>query len=180
MKPIRVRARRATPEVMAELEAKGMLRRVQAPEHARRVGQEDQVVERIEAAAEGTGPWQMLVVACNRTRLQRLAAHSDIESWLFIADPASKPLLYVVAACSTETFQRKVAEGRLTADDLVVLDLRPNDPATSFFTVPAGVLHEELTYPGPGPAPVFYVPEPSVMSHTQVGLDGYEITIDPP
>ena len=61
MKPIRVRARRATPEVMAELESRGMLRRVQAPEHARRVGQEDQVVERIEAAA-----------------IQRCAARADI------------------------------------------------------------------------------------------------------
>ncbi len=179
MKQIRLTARRATPQLMNEMESKGLLRRLWPSEKARTVPQGEQVVERVELANEGTGPWQMLVVACNRTRLDHLAAHGDIESWLFFADPSSKPLLYVVAACGMAEFQAKAADGRLSADDFIVLELRPNDPATSYFTVPGGVLHDELTYPGSGPAPIFHVPEPSRMSHVNVDLSGYDFEIVP-
>lgn len=177
MHHLRLQARRATPALMAELEQKGLLRRLVPSERARQVPEGEQVVERVELAAEGTGPWQMLVVACNRTKLDRLAAHGDAESWLFFADPASKPLLYIVATCGVPEFKRKLAAGTLSEEDIVVLELRPNDPQTSYFTVPGGVLHDELTYPGTGPAPIFYVPEPSRMGHEEIPLTGYTIEI---
>jgi len=110
---------------------------------------------------------------------RRLPPHGDIESWLYFADPRSKPLLYVVATCPLAEFQRKVTDGSLAAADFVVLEIRPNDPATSYFTVPGGVLHDELTYPGPGPGAIFFVPEPSRMGHTEVKLTGYEFEITP-
>lgn len=179
MKTIRLKARRATPEVMADLEARGLLRRCVPSEKARNVAENDQVVERPEIAAEGTGPWQLLVVACNRSRLDHLAAHGDIESWLFFADPESKPLLYVVATCEGDEFMQKAKDGTLTADDLFVLQLHPNDPQTSYFTVPTNVLHDELTLPGPGQAPIFWVPEPSRMAHTEVPLTDYAFEIEP-
>ncbi|MBP7934383.1 MAG: hypothetical protein KA354_07010 [Phycisphaerae bacterium] len=180
MKRITLHAHKATPESMADLEKRGGLRRLVPSEKARTVRENDQVVERVELAAEGTGPWQMLVVACNRTKLDHLAAHGDAESWLFFADPASKPLLYVLGTCPVAEFQAKTAEGRLTADDLFILELQPNDPETSYFTVPGGVLHDELTYPGPGLGPIFYVPEPSRMEHTRIPLDAYDFEILPP
>jgi len=176
---IRLQARRATPELMADLERRGLLRRLIPSPRCCSVPEGQQVVERVELAAEGTGPWQLLVVACNRTKLDHLAAHGDAESWLFFADPESKPLLYVVATCGVDEFRAKVQQGRLTADDIVVLELRPNDPATSYFTVPGGVLHDELTYPGPGRGPIFYVPEPSRMGHTEIPLTDHEFEIVP-
>jgi hypothetical protein len=179
MKRIRLQAQRATPELLAQLEMRGLLRVLKPSAKARAVQEGDQVVERVEIAGAGTGPWQMLVVACHRTKLDHLAAHGDIESWLYFADPASKPLLYVVATCPLAEFQRKVADGSLSAGDFVVLEVRPNDPATSFFTVPGGVLHDELTYPGPGPGAIFFVPEPSRMGHTAVPLTGYAFEIVP-
>ncbi len=177
MKRIRLQAQRATPELLAQMEARGLLRVLKPSDKARAVKEGDQVVERVEIAAEGTGPWQMLVVACNRTKLDHLAAHGDIESWLYFADPASKPLLYVVVTCSLAEFQRKVADDSLSAGDFIVLEVRPNDPATSYFTVPGGVLHDELTYPGPGRGAIFFVPEPSRMGHTEVKLTAYEFEI---
>lgn len=179
MKRIRLYAKRATPALVAELEARGLLRRLCPSEKARSAAREAKVCERVELAAEGSGPWQMLAVACNRSQLDRLAAHSDIESWLFFADPASKPLLYVAATCPLAEFQAKATAGRLTPEDFVILELRPNDPETSYFTVPGGVLHDELTYPGPGLAPIFFVPEPSRMEHTPVSLADYEFEIVP-
>jgi len=179
MPTLKLQAQKATPVLMQELEAAGLLRLLTPSERARQVPEGEQVVERVELAGEGTGPWQMLVVACNRQQLTYLAAHGDIESWLFWGDPGSKPLLYVVARCGIDAFKQKVAEQTLSADDFVALELRPNDPATSYFTVPAGVLHDELTYPGPRPAPVFFVPEPSVMGHEQVDLAGYEVEVFP-
>jgi hypothetical protein len=179
MQRIRLQAQRATAALMEDLERRGLLRRLVPSEAARSVPETQQVVERVELAAEGTGPWQMLVVACNRTRLNHLAAHGDIESWLFFADPASKPLLYVVATCGLDEFRAKAAAGTLSATDFIVLELRPNDPATSYFTVPGGVLHDELTYSGPGRVPIFWVPEPSRMGHTEVPLTQYEIEIAP-
>lgn len=179
MRTILIPAVRATPQIMDRAQTRGLLRRLVPSEHARRVPPGQQVVERVELAAENTGPWQMLVVACNRSRLTYLAAHSDAESWLFFADPNCKPLFYVVAACPAEEFRAKAADGRLAADDFFTIELRPNDPHTSFFTVPPGVLHDELTHDGPGPAPVFYVPEPSRMDNTRVDLSGYDIRVLP-
>jgi hypothetical protein len=177
MRSIRLQAQRATPELMQELEQRGLLRRLVPSGEAVGVMEGRQVVERVELAAEGTGPWQMLVVACNRAKLTYLAAHGDAECWLFFGAPDTKPLLYVVATCPLAEFREKAAAGTLTAADFVVLELRPNDPQTSYFTVPGGVLHDELTYPGPGAGPIFWVPEPSVMEHTRVELDGYEIQV---
>jgi hypothetical protein len=177
MKRIQLQAQRATPAVMADLESRGLLRRLQPTPRAKVVPENEQVVERVELAAEGTGPWQMLVVACNRNKLTCMSAHGDAESWLFFADPASKPLLYMLGTCPVAEFQAKAAAGQLSPADFFVLELRPNDPQTSFFTVPGGVLHDELTYPGPGPAPVFYVPEPSRMGHTEIPLRDYDISI---
>jgi len=178
MKRIELRALRATPARMDELEAKGLLRRLRPSEAAVAVKEGEDLVETVERGQEKYGPWQMLSVACNRTRLEYLAAHSDIESWLyFSAAPSSKPLLYVVATCPAEAFRDKAAQGTLTADDICVLEIMPNDPETSFFTVPGEVLHDELTFPGPGVAPVFFVPEASQMVHSRVSLDDYEIVI---
>ena len=178
MKRIEIRARRATVELMDQMEKRGLLRRLRPSGACLSVNEGDQVVEQVELAKKGTGPWQMLAVACNRVKLDHLAAHSDIESWLFFsAEPTMKPLLYVVAACRAEEFERKVNDGSLSADDLIALELSPNDPETSFFTVPGGVMHDELTYPGPGTGPVFFVPEPSEMAHRSVSLESYDITI---
>jgi hypothetical protein len=177
--PIRLKGQHATPEILAQLEARGWLRRLRPSDRARAVPPGEQVVETVELAAEGTGPWQMLAVACNRSKLTYLAMHSDAECWLFFADPASKPLLYIVATCSAEEFQAKAESGRLSAADFFVLQMRPNDPQTSYFTVPGGVLHDELTLPGPLPAPIFFVPEPSRMEHTRVPLAELEIEIEP-
>jgi hypothetical protein len=179
MTTILLQAQRATPELMADLERRGLLRRLVPTAKASSVPEGKQVVERVELAAEGTGPWQMLVVACNRTKLDHLAAHGDIESWLYFADPASKPLLYIVATCGVDELKAKIAGGRLTAADIIVLEVRPNDPQTSYFTVPGGVLHDELTHPGPGRGPIFWVPEPSRMGHEEIKLDGYDIQIVP-
>ncbi len=180
MKRITLQAHKATPALMENLEQRGLLRRLVPSAKARSVKENDQVVERVELAADGTGPWQMLVVACNRSKLTYLAAHSDAESWLFFADPASKPLLYVIGTCPPAEFEQKAAAGRLSAADFVVLELRPNDPQTSYFTVPGGVLHDELTYAGRGRAPIFHVPEPSQMGHTKIPLDQYDFEILPP
>lgn len=177
MKAITLRAVRGTAEVMADMEGRGLLRRLVPSVAAVAVRAGEQVVERVELAQERSGAWQMLVVACNRHRLTYLASHSDIESWLFFADPACKPLLYVVAACGAGEFARKTEAGSLSAEDFIALELSPNDPQTSYFTVPAGVLHDELTYQEPGRAPVFFVPEPSRMEHARVELSGYEIRV---
>jgi hypothetical protein len=178
MRQLRIPAQAARPHLIAQMEAKGLLRRLKPSAAALAVKEGDQLVEVVELARDGFGPWQMLAVACNRTKLDHLAAHSDIESWLyFSADPASKPLLYVVATCPADEFRAKAAAGTLAADDFIALEIQPNDPEAGFFTVPGGVLHDELTYPGPGVGPVFFVPESSRMTHLSVPLDRYAIQI---
>lgn len=181
MKKIEITAVKATPKLMENMENNGLLRRLKPSKACLTVPEGEQVVERVELAGKGTGPWQMLAVACNRVKLDHLAAHGDIESWLYwSAEPSSKPLLYVVATCPSNEFEKKANEGNLTSEDFIALELQPNDPETSYFTVPGGVFHDELTYPGPGVGPVFYVPEPSEMNHKSVPLTKYDIVIYKP
>jgi hypothetical protein len=178
MKLIEIKARSAAPELMDRMEEQGLLRRLRPSGACLSVTEGEQLVEQVELAEKGTGPWQMLAVACNRVKLDHLAAHGDAESWLFFsAEPTVKPLLYVVATCRVEQFEKRVEDGTLSADDFIALELSPNDPETSFFTVPGGVMHDELTYQGSGTAPVFFVPEPSEMAHRSVSLEGYDVVI---
>ncbi len=178
MKRIEIRAEKATPELMEQMEKQGLLRRLKPSKACLSVNEGDQVVEQVELAKKDSGTWQMLAVACNRFKLDHLAVHSDIESWLFFsADPTTKPLLYVVATCPAEEFERKAKDGTLNSGDFIALEIQPNDQQTSFFTVPGGVFHDELTYPGAGVGPVFFVPEPSEMSHKSVSLDNYDIEV---
>jgi hypothetical protein len=179
MPELRVQARRATPQLMAELEKKGLLRRLRPSERAKAAREGDHVVERIELAAEDTGPWQMLAVTCHRIRLEFMTTHADAESWIFCDAPNVKPLLYVVSPLPEAEFERRVRANELTPDDILAIELRPNDPETSFFTVPGGVVHDEQTYRGPGRAPTFYVPEPSRMGYNKIVLDGYDVEIVP-
>ena len=179
MKKIEITAVKATPKLMDEMEKKGLLRKLKPSKACLTVPEGEQVVERVELAGKGTGPWQMLAVACNRVKLDHLAAHGDIESWLYwSAEPSSKPLLYVVATCPSDEFEKKANEGKLTAKDFIALELLPNNAETSYFTVPGGVFHDELTYPGPGVGPVLYVPEPSEMGHKSVSLKDYDFVIN--
>jgi len=109
---LELRAQKATPALLAAMEEKGLLRRIQPPATTLEVPRGGQVVEQIEIGKEEFGPWQMLAVACNRTRLDHLAAHADAESWLYFSTrPNSKPLLYVVATCSADEFQTKLRDG---------------------------------------------------------------------
>ncbi len=171
-------AQKATRELISSMQARGLLRAIQPSAGALATPEGQQLVERLESGRDESGPWQLLSVACHRTRLDHLTAHSDAESWLyFSALPACKPLLYVVATCPLDAFQAKASTGKLSPADLIVLEIRPNDPTTSFFTVPGGIPHDELTYAGPGVGPVFFVPEPSRMTHTKVDLSAYQITI---
>jgi hypothetical protein len=165
---------------MADLEKRKLLRRLRPSERARHSQEGDHVVERLEMAAEDTGPWQLLAVTCHRVRLEYMTTHGDAESWIFAAAPNSKPLLYIVSPLSEDAFKAKLSEHTLTGDDFLAIELRPNDPETSFFTVPTGVVHDELTYSGPGPAPTFYVPEPSRMSYCKMMLDGYDVELARP
>ena len=83
-----------------------------------------------------------------------------------------------VALCMREEFNDKVATGRLTAADFVMIECRYNDPETSFFVMRAGVPHGEAIVPAPGkPAPSFYVTESRDLPLDIIDLRKYRLRV---
>jgi hypothetical protein len=59
------------------------------------------------------------------------------------------------------------------------LEMVFNDPRLSFFTMNAFTPHCEWTVPGPGPASVFFVTEPSDLGIQSIDMGDYALKIAP-
>ncbi len=168
-----------TPEVMQMLEDKGLIIRLCPSHHAFELQSEDCETKDIYVSDEKYGPHKIIVVVVDRTAFTAFGTHPDNEEFLLIGgDPAEKKMYLLVALCKKEEFEAKVRENRLTAEDLVCLDCKYNDPEVSFFTMLKDVPHGEATKDEPKKPASFYVTEPNDMGLDAVDFGAYDIVID--
>ena len=149
-----------TPELMADLERRGLIIRLRPGAHDLAARPGETLGESIYESAGRYGPHKLIAVTVNRAEFAAFGTHPDNEEFLLLGNPDSQPLYLAVALCLREEFEDKVKSGRLTAADLVMIECRYNDPEVSFFVMRAGVPHGEAVMPAAGkPAPSFYVTE---------------------
>jgi hypothetical protein len=105
---------------------------------------------------------------------------------VFLADSEKKarPLFFVFALDTRETYLRKLSAGKVTAKDYRVFRAPMNDPSFLGFTVHAGTVHCELTdRRGPREIyPSFFVLEPRALSvnHTKEESHGVHLSLAVP
>ncbi len=177
---IELQPRLMTAEVMAELEQRGLILRLYPGGHAAEVGPNEACSRDLYSSDEQYGPHKLIVATINSVDADKyFGDHADNEEFLFIGDPATRPLYLVVALHKRAQFEAKVRNQTLSADDFVALRVRFNDPHASFFTMLKEVPHGEVTVAGPGTPASFYVTEPRDVTIRPFELGGYTLTVLP-
>ena len=135
-------------------------------------------VETLYSSAPRYGAHTLLCVGKRNTAIQ-LTVHPDNEEIILLKPERQtyKPLYLIVALSARQLLERKAGSGTLGARDFMVLELKYNDPSLCIFTVCKGTPHCEITCPGPGQHPVFFVTEPRKMPGSRIPLPGYKLQL---
>ena len=83
----------------------------------------------------------------------------------------------VLSLLKKGAFLKALSGGTLSAKDLTAVKLCYNDPDTMIFTILKNTVHCEITDPGPGRHPVFFVTEPSRLAMNQIWPKNYRFDI---
>ncbi len=174
-----LKARPVTEEAMSILEERGLLQRLLPPAEVLDAAEGTVAVEYVYVADARYGAHMLICAGFNRSTVE-LAIHPEREEFLLINEGREqKPLILVIALHPEMELRRLVAVGKLTADDFWALEMKFNDPRLSFFTMNAFTPHCEWTVPGPGPASVFFVTEPSDLGVQPIDMGDYALQIAP-
>ena len=178
MKSIDLKPAVFTPAVMRRLEKLGLVRAFRPTPRSLHVREGSCVVDKVYSTAARFGTHKLICVGKNETRIG-LTAHPDNED-LILINPGGykfKPLYLILGLDSPKNLARKARLGLLGGRDLLALRLRYDDPKTCAFTILSNTPHCEVTLPGPGRAPVFFVTEPSDLKMSAVILPGCRFRI---
>ncbi|MBN1493971.1 MAG: hypothetical protein JW938_07480 [Candidatus Omnitrophica bacterium] len=170
MKTITLQPQRLTKNDLLDLEVRGLVRTIRPP-HAITIKPEVDMVTPLYVCDERSGPHQLICVRKNQTTV-RLTRHSDNEEVIFLNphEARYRPLYLVIAYHSYDVLQEKAHAGTLSQEDFRAFTIPFNDPETLIFAILKDTPHCEVTAPGPGEAPVFYVTEPASMTMDYVDL----------
>lgn len=178
MRELILKVRPVTDEAMSVLEKRGLLQRFLPPARALEIPEETVEVERIYTTDPQFGSHMLICVRFNKSKAE-LAVHPDKEDFILINEGREqKPLILVVGLHPEPEFQKLASAGQLTADDIWALEMKFNDPRLSFFTMNGFTPHCEWTVPGPGPASLFFVTEPSHLGLRPIDMGEYRLTVD--
>lgn len=169
-----------TRGVIRRLEKLGLIRAFSATPRSLGVKEGRCVAEKIYATGPRFGTHKLICVGKNETRIV-LTTHPDNEDFIVI-NPGGhkfKPLYLIIGLDNPKNLARKASIGRLSWRDIKALRLRYDDPGICAFTMLKNTPHCEVTLPGPGQAPVFFVTEPNDLKMATVTLPGCRFRLCP-
>lgn len=158
--PITVPVQDMTPELMQDLEDRGLILRITPGHHRLQIPEGEGVGQDLYISHSVAGPHKLITVAVSRTQFSAFGFHEENEEFLLLGGGAQeRPMLLLVALCDTPTLRRKLAQGSVSAQDFICLRCRFNDPEVSFFVMKKGVPHGEAAETQEGLPSTFYVTE---------------------
>ncbi|MFA6321469.1 MAG: hypothetical protein WCY36_06415 [Candidatus Omnitrophota bacterium] len=169
----------ATQKVLAGLERRGLIQTFKPTARSLRVREGNCVVEKIYSTSPRFGTHKLICVGKNETNVA-LTTHPDNEDF-FIINPVGckfKPLYLIIGLGGQGAIEKKARLGQLREHDFLAICLKYNDPKVCAFTMLKNTPHCEVTLPGPGRAPVFFVTEPSRFKMDLVNLGCYQLGLD--
>ena len=166
-----------TPEIMQDLEDRGLILRLCPGRHPLQAKPGETAVESLYESDSRYGGHKLLTVTVNRSCPSAFGTHPDNEDILLLGDPATRPLYLMVALHRQDVLDQKIQSGQLSAEDFVGLRVRYNDPEVSFFTMLKHVPHDEVAADGEGRSPSFYVTEPCSMGLEFTQFGDYQLQL---
>lgn len=163
---------------MEQLEAQGLITRLLRPASAAlQASPGKNVGAPVYVTRDQFGPHTLLSIGVNDAEI-KLTTHPDREEFLLVNDGRPvRPLILVLSWHSREELLKRARAGALSAADFLAMEMVFNDPVRSFFTMNPGVPHCEVTLPGDGPVPCFFVTESRELPLDFLVLPGVEIVV---
>ncbi len=169
----------ATSEVMALLEAKGVIRRIAPGKDVLAVEKGQSRWVEIYSAGELFGPHKLIAVTINSRVPKHLSFHSDPEDFMLIDRQGGAELILTVALCQHRELKVKIGAGTLSAEDFMAIRCIPNHPELSFFTMNPYFAHVETCSAESDNPPSFYVGESRDLDENHVDFGDYTLIIEP-
>ncbi|HHV59323.1 MAG TPA: cellulase family glycosylhydrolase [Clostridiaceae bacterium] len=174
---LKLEAKEMTPEIMQDLEDRGLIYRLCPGHDELNPKQGETSVEQIYACDSKYGAHMLITVTVNRTEFSAFGTHPDNEDVFLIGDANCKPMYFLFGLCKKDEFVQKINNGSLTEKDLIVFVAKYNDPQVSFFTVLKDAPHGEAVAGAEGKPPSFYVTEPTSMPLDIIDFKNYKISV---
>ncbi len=154
------------------LERKGLIRVLRPTAKVLKTRTKTGAVDVHYKSANRFGGHCLLGVGKRNTKIE-FSHHPDNEDIILLNPGAKKykPLFLVVSLLKQAAFLNALKEEKLETKDLAALKLEFNRSETMFFTVLKNTVHCEVTVPGPGQHPVFFVAEPSNLMMNKIKTD---------
>ena len=174
IKAINIKTVRASAKFLAALEQKGLIRVLKPAREVLDTRTRTGAVSVHYRSNEKFGGHCLLGVGKRNTDIE-FSFHPDNED-LVLLNPGKKPykpLFLVLSLLKKRAFLETLRAGGLRPEDFTAVRLEYNDPGTMFFTVLKDTVHCEITLPGRGQHPVFFVSEPSRLSMNRIKTGGY-------
>lgn len=177
MKRLAIKPTDMTREVMAELEARGLIIRLCPGHEAFEAPAGETTWRLMYEPREGYGPHRLIAIRVNREAFAGFGTHPDNEEFWCVGSEDVQPMYLAIALISNDRMMEKIADGTLSEDDFIMLRIRYNDPEVSFFVMRAGVPHgEAIVDHGKAPA-AFYVTESRDLPLDLTDMGEFELAV---
>jgi hypothetical protein len=177
MKTIRLKPVMPNAKIINLLEKRNLIRTLKPAKRLLNIGRKPGAMQTIYTSCGEFGSHKLVGISLNSAKI-KLNSHPDNEEFIIINSTRHKfrPLYIVVGLYKHELLETKALKGNLNNGDFIVLRLKYNDPKICVFTMLKNTPHCELTLPGKGRAPIFFVAEPSKLKMRRLKLKGYNFT----
>ena len=178
MEKLRLKPVTITPKIITSLEKRDLIRTFTPTKKIVHTKKKDGAVEKMYSSSPAHGTHKVICVG-KRTTAIRPGYHSGNEEFILINNTSLryKPLFLIVGLSKRRLIEKKARTGTLKAADFMALKLRYNDFSTSVFTMLKETLHCEVTVPGKGLHPIFFVCEPGRLSTKRGNLGRYRLEL---
>lgn len=179
MNTIKIKTFKASPKVLAALEKKGLIRVVKPTPKVVNTRTRTGAVDYFYRSPSRQGGHCLLAVGKRNTEIE-FSFHPGNEDLIHIKPENSgyKPLFFITSYLKSGVFIRALKKGVLRSRDFAAVEVKFNDPATSVFTVLKDTVHCEITLPGRGRHPVFFVTEPARLKMNILKTKQYKFELE--
>lgn len=179
MRIIKLKPKTATPDLLASLEEKKLIKTFKPPQDLLASQSRNGAMRVIYSSRACWGAHQLICIKKNSSSI-KLNFHPDNEEFILLNNSGVKfrPLCIIMGLLKQKELSAKLKKGLLSGNDFIAVRFKLNAPKTCVFTMLSGTVHCEVVLPGNGVGPVFFVAEPSKMRLNNFEVEGYEFVVE--
>jgi len=179
MQRIRLTIQEVSPSLLARLEKRGLIKTLTPSSRLLSSSHPKGAMETLYCASARHGSHKLVCIKKNSSDI-RLTFHPGNEEFIIISTGGAvyRPLYIVIGLHARQALARKLKRDALSAQDFLCLKFPLRDGRAHIFTMLKDTVHCEITEPGRGTGPVFFVSEPSRLKSHAFKTPGYSFFVN--